>query len=333
MVRSLSIILSRTDLISNRYPDTLLDLHGKLSTVVRYYDRMLEDRLSSAYAQPSLGYGPVPGGAPYQNIYPAMPSQPPGGKSGAENFYFGNQVAETQQPSGTPYPQQRLGHEGPERGGFRGDTMSPAVYSQPPQSISQKIDANDQPWNGSAYPVASPQLPNANPAFPGSPSVYPARTGSGGPAQYYAPMQPAGPSTVQAPRPGETEARYQHSPVMRRDSQYQSGPAHTPSLPSAPEHTPGVENVQSPGYRQFSESYPPMQPNGQPTVQRQQTEPPPQSYYTQQQPPQIPSAYPQPVPTHHGGYSVPGAPPPSVQTPIQNPPASRPAAEESLIEL
>lgn len=331
-------LLSRYDLDLTDFLDTLLDLHGKLSTVVRYYDRMLEDRLSSAYSQHSLGYDPVPGGAQYPNIYPTMPSQPRGGKSGAENFYFGNQATEKPQSLGTPYAQQHLEREAPERREFRGDAMSPAVYSQPPQSMSQKRDSNSQPWNGSTYQVASPS--NTNPPFPGSPPTYPVRTGSGGPAEYYAaPMSAAaaGPSALQSSRPGdrpgEADTRYQQSPVMRRDSQYQPGDRQTVSFPSAPEHTPGTESMQSPGYKQFPESYPLWQSNGQPVPQQQPTEPRPQSYYTQQQPPQTPSVYPQAAPTHHGGYPLPGAPPHSAQTPMSNAPPSRPAVEESLIEL
>ena len=67
--------------------DTLLDLHAKLATVVRYYDRMLEDRLSNTYSQHNLGG--------YQNtlhqqsssLYPHIPSEPISSQGGAESYY------------------------------------------------------------------------------------------------------------------------------------------------------------------------------------------------------------------------------------------------------
>nr|POE97193.1 vacuolar protein sorting-associated protein 27 [Quercus suber] len=62
--------------------DTLLDLHSKLSTVVRYYDRMLEDRMASAYSPNRYGQ---PQG---RGMYPNITSTPDGG-SGAESYYTG----------------------------------------------------------------------------------------------------------------------------------------------------------------------------------------------------------------------------------------------------
>lgn len=308
--------------------DTLLDLHGKLSTVVRYYDRMLEERLSSAYTQHSLGYGPVPGGAQYPNIYPSMPGRGTDPKTGAENFYYGNQAVE-KQPSGTPYAQQHRPEQGgPGRGGFQGDMKSSGVYPQQ-APMSHNMDASNQSWNGGAYPVASPPS-NTNPAYAGTPSAYPAHPGSTGPAQYYAPSTQGvpDPSVVQSPRSGETESRYPPSPVMRRDTQYQPGAPQIMSVPSAHEQSPVMENAPSLGYTKPPENnY--VQPNGQPPLRRQPTEPPAQSYYSQQQPPQMTPVYPQATPTHLGGYAFPDAP----QAPLQNPPPSRPAAEESLIEL
>lgn len=64
--------------------DALLDLHSKLASVVRYYDRMLEDRLSKTYQQqyPSYGYPTAPQQTPYQSI-----SSPGVGSGQIENFY------------------------------------------------------------------------------------------------------------------------------------------------------------------------------------------------------------------------------------------------------
>ncbi|KAG7144485.1 Vacuolar protein sorting-associated protein 27 like [Verticillium longisporum] len=88
--------------------DTLLDLHAKLSTVVRYYDRMLEERLSKAYHQHTIGGYNMP--PPRQTSYPSIQGGVPGA---AENFYTGEQRQDYGQapqmypphPQQTPQPQ------------------------------------------------------------------------------------------------------------------------------------------------------------------------------------------------------------------------------------
>ncbi|KAA8644293.1 ESCRT-0 subunit protein VPS27 [Aspergillus tanneri] len=310
--------------------DTLLDLHAKLSTVVRYYDRMLEERLSSAYSQHSLGYGPVPGAAQYPNIYPSMPSQTSDGKPGAENFYFGTPVAEKPRPSDTPYTQYPLEREIHERVGPRSGAISPSMY--PPQS-AQSLPHN-QPWSGNAQ-IASPGPPSSNPPFPSNHPVYPGHAAS---TQFYAPpTQEPGPQPYQSPHQGDTDPTSQPSPVTRRNSQFQLvGPP--AAVPSAPEQPPSMDTGPSPAYMQLAESQP-VQPNGRPGLQRPPAEPQFQSYYyQQQQPPSGPpqTSYPQGTQAFHSTYSVgdvspiAGHPSPAQ---YQQPPAARPAAEESLIEL
>jgi growth factor-regulated tyrosine kinase substrate len=294
---------------------------------------MLEERLSSAYSQHSLGYGSGPGGPRYPNMYPPMPSHVPEGKGGVENFYYGSSGADKPPISGTPYAQQQPEGEGFERAGMRSGAMSPGLYSQPSQPMPQ-----NPPWNGSAQ-IASPQISAANTPFPQSPSTY---LGPAAPTHFYtAPThleQDA--KSYQPPQQSETDTSYQPSPVTRRDSQYQPAGHVSLPAPSLPEQPPPTEQMPSPAYPHLSDSRP-MQPNSQPVLNRQPTEPSAPSYYYQQQPPpgHSLSTYPQGTPIHHDAYTINNAPPVGGTAPppqYQQPPPQpqpRPVVEESLIEL
>ncbi|KAL4979066.1 vacuolar protein sorting-associated protein 27 [Aspergillus desertorum] len=289
--------------------DTLLDLHAKLSTVVRYYDRMLEERLSSAYSQHNLGYSAVSGSAQYSNIYPSV-SNTASMRPGAENFYYGNSGVEQPGPARTPYPQPPLEREN--------SVMSPPMHQQPQQpSSGPHSNPNNQP-------VASPRS-NLNAYY--NNVAYP---GLGAPSQLYTSTYQEPEKQLQQPKRGERESPYQSSPVTSRDSYYQSA-----GLPSNPaKQQPPAEHGQSPGYVQPADSRPPQ--SGQP----QATEPPAQSYYLpqqQQQPAQEEGyqGYSQGN-THYyhapNGEDVsPISAPPPLQ--YQQPAAPRPVVEESLIEL
>ncbi|KAJ5089863.1 hypothetical protein N7532_008547 [Penicillium argentinense] len=243
--------------------DTLLDLHSKLSTVVRYYDRMLEERLSSAYSQQTLGYGAVPGAAQYPNIT-GFPSQGPEVKSGAENFYYGN-PPDASRPPPTAYVAPPANVSGYEAGppGATSPSYPPQSQRGPPG-----VDTPTNAWGQNPYPSLASPPPTTHEVAP---------SGFGGPAHYY------------APRPEQehqfSEPPYQPSPVMRRDSQY---------LPNAPAPQ-SPENVHSPTYSTVPPSAPAAVPSQQPSG------PPSQSYYYQpQQSSTVPSAYPQ-VPTGQPG--------------------------------
>ncbi|KAI9807725.1 MAG: Vacuolar protein-sorting-associated protein 27 [Phylliscum demangeonii] len=69
--------------------DALLDLHAKLSTVVRYYDRMLEERLSNTYSHYGVaGYQPSASArGSSAGMYPSIAQGSRNPPSGAEGFY------------------------------------------------------------------------------------------------------------------------------------------------------------------------------------------------------------------------------------------------------
>lgn len=286
---------------------------------------MLEERLSSAYSQHTLSYGPVPGAAQYPNIYPSMPTTATESKPGAENFYYGNAAAENPGGAPSPYSQPQLGRDG--------GAMSPSAHSQPPQAMTPNLQ-----WNQTPHPVISPQ-PNPDAAY-GNSTPY---AGSGAPSQFYtAPTIQQAEQHFQQPGQREVDSPYQPSPVTRRDSYYQ------PTAPLNPtEQLPAVEH--GPGHAPSTDSRPPQPSGSQSISQPQPTDPSSQSYYLppqqqqqqqpqhhQQQNPQV-GGY-QGYPSQNMSYQVPyggDVSPISTHqsTHYQQPAPSRPVVEESLIEL
>ncbi|POS85407.1 hypothetical protein EPUL_004262 [Erysiphe pulchra] len=64
--------------------DSLLDLHAKLSSVVRYYDRLLEERLSNSYGQHAVCRPSSPQ-KPVSRVYPTIS---PGVANGSTESYY-----------------------------------------------------------------------------------------------------------------------------------------------------------------------------------------------------------------------------------------------------
>lgn len=259
---------------------------------------MLEERLSSAYSQQTLGYGAAPGPPQYPSMS-GMPAQVPDVKPGAENFYYGN-PSDIGRPPTTVHAAPQVngsGYEAPPSG------LTSPVYPPQAQRGPPATDSHHNAWNPSPYPSLGSPPPSHNTV----PSHVAA--GPGGPAQYYAPQPDQDPSKPQYP-----EAPYHPSPVMRRDSQYQTSAPPSAPDPQSPEH------VQSPAYST-------VPPSG-PAQYQQPSGPPPQSYYYQpQQPTAAPASYPQMATGQPAAYpDASQAQPPATHQP------ARPV-EESLIEL
>ncbi|KAI1777039.1 VHS domain-containing protein [Hypoxylon cercidicola] len=135
--------------------DTLLDLHAKLSTVVRYYDRMLEERLSKAYSQHSISYN-LPNPGQQSGPYPSIESAAARTSVSAENFYTGEQLPD---PSRTPVGRhQYLQHvqQGTQQQFATYDKR--ASFSIPPDSqYSQNAVQRSDSWQKQQAPSAPVQ--------------------------------------------------------------------------------------------------------------------------------------------------------------------------------
>ncbi|KAI1263219.1 ubiquitin binding protein [Xylariaceae sp. FL1019] len=300
--------------------DTLLDLHSKLSTVVRYYDRMLEDRLSKAYSQHSLGGYALPGPRQPSNPYPTIGSAAGMSSTGAESYYTGEQPPTFNPPTmshGYPPQPSQPQYPGYEKRGSV--TMTPGSQ-YPPQPV-----VRDDSYPTQVSP-AQAQHPNSQLSCPPTDHAAPPSSGhlSQAPAQapHNAAQEPA----------AEQNAGYYYSQPLPADGHAAS------TLPDAGAAYPNLNqpsnyNRQSVPPTPASVTSQPVQPpsQSQPYQQAPQAAGQPYWHPQQQQTSQPHAGQPGSMyQTGAGGYpafnqeSFPAAPQHAPQQPV---------VEESLIDL
>lgn len=187
--------------------DTLLDLHSKLATVVRYYDRMLEERLNNTYHSSRFG---APNRA---SMYPNISAGLINPQGGMESYYSGNAP---QFDNYGPPPQQQGGY-----GGYPQPQQAQAPYPEPYPDMNRMSQV---------YAQQAPETPYSQ----NQPQPYPLQT-QAPPQQHY--QQPP-PHETQPPQRRQSSHHY-----SQPSSQY--APSHTsqnsnPAISSPPPSDPSA---------------------------------------------------------------------------------------------
>ncbi|KAK6513181.1 Vacuolar protein-sorting-associated protein 27 [Arthrobotrys conoides] len=284
--------------------EALCDLHAKLATVVRYYDKMLEDRLSYTYSRHGLGNTSYAARPSYANV-----------PQNAESFY-GAQFS-SPAPTETPYSRPQSTYQVlPSQRQSQYQPTTPLQYAQPTNVASQE----SQKYN--MYPSMPSQQPQQSQQQP--PGAYTSLTSPPPPQQQAYPSQmpngqPAPTPKAQEPQPNQTPqsdyppSAYSSIPSQTPRAEYVL-PQQLPQQPTGPSQPPESQMKSTQSYppqdtyqqyqtpQQLSQSQPSYPPQEQPHQPQQQHQ---QQYwqYSQQQ---------QPAPE---ATSTPSYPPQSVHSP------------------
>jgi hepatocyte growth factor-regulated tyrosine kinase substrate len=308
--------------------DALLDLHAKLSTVVRYYDRMLEDQLSNTYNQHTIGGYNLPAQPPASTMYPALSSNGSNGAGPAESFYTGNSQ---QEPYGRP--QSTYSYAPPQQShpSYAGNTAP--SYPNPEQRSDgyNRYAPQPQPPQPQATPYASQQPsyapePQHQPLPPVNAPQQQAHTinNPSQPASNYAPSEPSVTPSVDL-----NAAFYYNNTPQAPPPQQVSEQSHSqyPPVQSPQQYHTTVPQVQPQSPQQFTQQPPKPQEHHAPPPPQQQP-PQQQAPYWQSQPqnPAAQQAWQAPGSTYNGytQESFPSAPHHAPKKMIM---------EESLIDL
>jgi growth factor-regulated tyrosine kinase substrate len=253
--------------------DTLVDLHNKLSTVVRYYDRMLEERLNSSFHHTPYSYNSYSSAPPPRtsSMYPNIaPSPAPTGQyaaGGPESYYTNGSAgsdpyARPQSMYGQP-PQAQYQHSAPYP--VRQDSTSssttnraPSVkYGQNPVEYAPQTQAGQYPGPG-APPSQYAQPPQQS----GPPSSDPATAYYRGQTDQYEapPQQPQ--HTGPYPQVQQQHQYGQQAPQQEQPPQqhYNSAPPGQPPQQQYPGQTPSSQQYQAPPSSNAFPSAPTHQP-------------------------------------------------------------------------
>jgi len=226
--------------------ETLVDLHNKLSTVVRYYDRMLEERLNSTFQQSSQSYGNY-GAVPPRttSMYPNIPanggSAPPANyaQSGPESYYS------SQPAPSDPYahPQASYGQPPHQQYSQASQSSQRQQYAQQPTPTSS--DPAAAYYSGQTEQYMEPQTLQAHHTGASQPQYaqpvsqqqqYPPSYQPQGPPQQQQQYQPSGPVQQQQPQ--------QQNRVPAQQPQYQIASGSAATFPQAPTHQPQAQPAQ-----------------------------------------------------------------------------------------